>query len=497
MRDRRGEDPVNDNTFRKTKRLNLVISILSFLFIAFLLPLNKGIRTFADGINNDNQTATAGDAEKNSEVYLSVDVHNKYDGMTTSYEQGYLPLINSGVMKVIVPLYTEKALTGDEITASVKLQNDDLYPVIGKNYMRSFRRDEKLSETGRNLYLIRFDLELKDERYNGSYIATVECSYRYGGRKMTEGFPISFVITDGKDKNAMDKERIEEPEDSGPTSEPKLILKKGDGFPERLDAGKTYELETILQNLSSIKSVQNITITLSCDTKGIILDEDSSLVYIDWLGAADSKSIMLKYRIKDNVPEGSYSLRYSISYDNPDALSLNSSGEIAIEVAQTPEVIMEVGDYPTEVEAGDKVVIPVQIINKGRCRVCNVECFYDVPGLKQKNSLYLGDIEMNSSAGGEIKTYATAIVDEDPGVSKYGVTEGIIRMTYEDESGMVYELSDTIRLKINELKVEVKTKEKDEKGKITKQLIWGIIIVIVVMTLLITMSHFWDINRTK
>ena len=62
---------------------------------------------------------------------------------------------------------------------------------------------------------------------------------------------------------------------------------------------------------------------------------------------------------------------------------------------------------------------------------------------------------------------------------------------------MVYELCDTIRLKINELKVEVKTKEKDEKGKITKQLIWGIIIVIVVMTLLITMSHFWDINRTK
>ena len=127
---------------------------------------------------------------------------------------------------------------------------------------------------------------------------------------MTESFPISFVINDGKDKNAQNTETTEEPEVQRPTSEPKLVMKKGESFPESLEAGKSYELKLFLQNLSNIKAVQNITITMSCDTREI-LDEDSSVVYEDWLDAADSKVISLKYRIKDNVPEGSYSIRYN------------------------------------------------------------------------------------------------------------------------------------------------------------------------------------------
>ena len=197
---------------------------------------------------------------------------------------------------------------------------------------------------------------------------------------------------------------------------------------------------------------------------------------------------------KDNVPEGNYSIRYNISYDNPDAVSLNSAGEISIEIVQKPMVILEIGEYPTEVEAGDKVNITIQVINKGKSRICNVECTSDVPGLKQKNSLYLGDIEMSSAANGDIKTHATAIVDKDTGISKYGVTEGTIKLTYEDENGTAYESSDTIRIKINELQVEVKTIKDNEKGKITKQLVLGIIIVILIMLALIVIS-FWRNHR--
>ena len=92
-----------------------------------------------------------------------------------------------------------------------------------------------------------------------------------------------------------------------------------------------------------------------------------------------------------------------ISYDNPDAVSLNSAGEISIEIVQKPMVILEIGEYPTEVESGDKVNITIQVINKGKSRICNVECTSDVPELKQKNSLYLGDIEMSSAANGDTK----------------------------------------------------------------------------------------------
>ena len=54
---------------------------------------------------------------------------------------------------------------------------------------------------------------------------------------------------------------------------------------------------------------------------------------------------------------------------------------------------MEIGQIPEEVNAGDRLQIPIQLVNVGRGMVYNARCTVDVPGLQTDKSLFLGNIE--------------------------------------------------------------------------------------------------------
>lgn len=55
-----------------------------------------------------------------------------------------------------------------------------------------------------------------------------------------------------------------------------------------------------------------------------------------------------------------------LSYDNPDAVTLTATGQIEITIKQKSELTMEIGQIPEEVSAGDRLQIPVQLVNVGR-----------------------------------------------------------------------------------------------------------------------------------
>lgn len=74
---------------------------------------------------------------------------------------------------------------------------------------------------------------------------------------------------------------------------------------------------------------------------------------------------------------------------------------------------MEIGQIPEEVNAGDRLQIPVQLVNVGRGMVYNARCTVDVPGLQTDKSLFLGNIEGGTAVSGELDAFAGVVNAEE------------------------------------------------------------------------------------
>ena len=170
-----------------------------------------------------------------------------------------------------------------------------------------------------------------------------------------------------------------------------------------------------------------------------------------------------------------------LSYDNPDAVTLTATGQIEITIKQKSELTMEIGQIPEEVNAGDRLQIPVQLVNVGRGMVYNARCTVDVPGLQTDKSLFLGNIEGGTAVSGELDAFAGVVnAEEETTEKRYGRTDGRILLTYEDEDGNSYEETSDIVLTIQPLKIEEKNTDKNEKesNKIGRQFLIGVTAVV-------------------
>ncbi len=91
---------------------------------------------------------------------------------------------------------------------------------------------------------------------------------------------------------------------------------------------------------------------------------------------------------------------------------------------------MEIGQIPEEVNAGDRLQIPVQLVNVGRGMVYNARCTVDVPGLQTDKSLFLGNIEGGTAVSGELDAFAGVVnAEEETTEKRYGRTGGRILLT--------------------------------------------------------------------
>lgn len=63
------------------------------------------------------------------------------------------------------------------------------------------------------------------------------------------------------------------------------------------------------------------------------------------------------------IQEGRYDIQLSMSYDNPDASSLSSSGTISVDIHQPLRVELEADELPDSINAGDTMNINVQALN--------------------------------------------------------------------------------------------------------------------------------------
>ena len=475
---------------------------------------------------------------------LRLDDQNVYPGMEKAYQDGYVPAVEENTAAVILPLVAREGSTIQSVTAVPDLGDGSQSPFVFRNYQKTFGKTvEQINgtEQQKEVFLIRFDLELVEERKNGAYPVNIKISYDTDAEtEMQQDFTVYVQITDekvtpsptatpkptptaGPEPSASPEPTPEEtpvpsaetPEteqpdmqgteevitdgaalslggaDGGgavsvagtgeekPSPEPKVIITKCTGVPEHIYAGETVEFTAVLKNTNKKKPVQNMTVAITCEAEGIRLKSDSNTFYFDYLGTEKTLEVPLKFQIDEKTAAGKYTVLFALSYDNPDAEPLTSSGQIDLKVEQKNEVEMEVGEIAEEVNAGDSMQIPIQVMNLGRGMVYNVRCSVEVPGLRADKSLFLGNIDGGTAASGEFGVFA-GIVNEDAEEAdqRYGRTSGRIVLTYEDEDGEESQKFQDMAITIQPLEIRQEETTPEEESGIGKQLAAGIGILI-------------------
>lgn len=421
---------------------------------------------------------------------LEIDDQNVYEGMNMSYSEGYAPLIANDKAVIVLPLCLSTNVQIDSIKVVPDLGLPENSPFVFRNYQKTFVMTAEHingSNEEREVFLVKFELDLKENRINGVFPVDIRVNYVNNGMATTQNFCLYIEINDGKNieeelSSITDSAKIEDK----PTSEPKVIIKQCKNMASKIEAGSTFSVIVILENTNKLKAVQNMTVAVSCESPDISLMSDGNVFYFEYLGAKKELQLPLSFYVEEGAVIGKTNLVLDMQYDNPNAVSLSSSGKIEINIAQKNEIELEIGQMVNSVNAGDSFEIPVQVMNLGRSKNYNVRCNIDVPGLSTEKSLFLGNIDGGTALSGNLVVFAGMVNSEaENDEDKYGQTKGNIIVLYEDENGETSEIRKEISVEIMPLKINVSEKDTEEETvNVVKQLIVSGIILVAVMAVI-------------
>ncbi len=402
---------------------------------------------------------------------LKIEDTGIYTGMTKAYKDGYEPVVSDGKVSIVLPIIINGGGRVSELTVTPNLGDTASSPFVYKNYQKTFKETEEIvdgEKEKRRVFLISYDFALSDERTNGNYPVIFDITGNGDGSELTQSFTVYVRITDQIQENVDDDGQGDVAigsageEEENPQSQPKLIISKCTSKPESIEAGSEFSLVVEIKNTNKKFYVQNMTIEVSWTEPGLTLEEDSKTFFVEELGSDETMQLPLKFKCSSNVGEGRYDITFNMSYDNPEAVSLTSTGVVSVDVHQAMRAELEADIFPDSINAGDTFTLAVQAMNLGREKIYNARCTVDVPGLSAGTSTFFGNIEAGNAASGQLKIFA-GMKDEAVYGSTYGETSGQLLLTYEDEAGNVYTEELPVNTKVNPLVIQETADPADEK----------------------------------
>lgn len=416
------------------------------------------------GGNKDENTADpdkdeeGNGSEPENAAILSVDNQNIYEGMERAYKSGYTPTVTDKEAVIVLPLTAEGELKDNRLTASLDLGDVSASPFVYKNYQKDFTLEEKEingTKQKKEVYYVRFDLALSSERSNGIYPVVIQISAAdAGGAAISQSFTTYVTIANGKSQSG--EEGISQSDggdtEAKPTSAP-IVLVSGYAVNQgTVTAGEPFSVDVTLYNTSNKKAVQNMVVTVSMESLDFTLTNDSNTFYIARLGTEESATLTLTYDTNLNAADGQYTISLAMSYDDPDATTLNSSGEISVSLKQKLRVELTMPAISSTVKAGDTLPLEFQFLNLGRSKVYNVRCDVSGYGLKATSTAFMGDMEPGTGGTASLNLFISSkdMSEGYTGTEKYGNTEGTVTLTYEDAAGEEYTQEYPFQTKIEE-----------------------------------------------
>lgn len=366
---------------------------------------------------------------------LYLDNQNTYEGMTSAYKDGYQPMVKDGKAIIVVPLLCDGIIKQDTLTATVDLGNADNSPFVYRNYEKSFTKSTELingTEEIQDVFLVSFAIELTEKYYNGIYPVTIQIrGTDENGSEIIQSYTSYVVITDGIDPNKANNPDSADVKEEKPTSAPIVLVTKSVINTNPVKAGEDFEAIVTLTNTSTVKSVQNMIVTIGVPSSDFELKNESNVIFVGNLGCGKTTEIIVKVHVSKSVTDGNYPFEITMNYDDPKAITLSSSGVFQVTVKQPLTVKMTMPNISKEMTVGDTIPMTFQVMNLGRSGIYNVRCDVICNGLTQTKTAFIGNMEGGTAGEGMLNVFVLPMEGE----SAYGKTSGMVRLTYEDSFG--------------------------------------------------------------
>lgn len=454
----------------KGKKNRLVSLIFILCFIVGNICSPRGVSGHAAAAEAAREPSQEGetalqDMSGPSAVRLTIDNQNRYEGMEKSYSEGYMPQVKDGGVYLVVPIQANAALQDCCMQVSLNLGDVQNTPFVVKNYERTVYAQQAAVNGGSQTvesYVADFYLDLKADRYNGSYPVTVNVrAADEAGNEIVQEFTVYVTITDGK----MSKEE----EAELPVFAPKVMVQSCQFSKNDILAGDKITAEITLINTSKTEPAKNMVVTAALPAEQFTLTGGSDAVYIDGIPAGKTAKVSYSYQVNAGAPQGQYDLELTMDYADSKGNTCSGSGKVKLSIKQPVQMKFDPLSLEAQVEVGDVVEASVQAMNLGRGRVYNVRAVIEADGLTPQGTLFIGDMEPGSVASASTQITVAGLSE---GNSLYGQTEGTVTFYFEDESGQEQTEVITFQTKINSPFSEEKPQE-DESGQ------WWIIVAII------------------
>lgn len=427
--------------------------------------------------------------ETTAATRLQIDDANIYDGMDKAYRDGYLPQVKNGVVTLVLPLIADGDIKASQIIVTPNLGDSYSSPIQYKNYQKTFVLEEHLVneeknkdtglEEGVEAYLVYFEFPLKSDRKNGTYSVSLDIQAQSSsGNIIQQTYTCYFTIADGESTDEVIEPQVDMgmiTEEETPESQPRILISKYSLDSSPVSAGEDFTATVTLRNTSETMSVQNMVVTVSCDSANFVLKNDSNTIYIDKLGAGETMDIEIHYSTDLETPPQRYNINLSMSYDNSDAMSLSSAGAIMVEVAQVPDVELAPFNLEPELNAGETIQLSFQVMNLGRSPIYNARVELSAPGLYPVGTGFIGNMEPGTAATTKLDVFVGMKEESE---ERYGATSGTVTLIYEDASGQEFVQEVEIDTDIKALVISASATDEEEEAETAAASQWWISVAI-------------------
>lgn len=425
-----------------------------------------------------------GEPDKNTvSAKLEIDNENLYEGMERTYSQGYVPKVEQETVYLVVPLLCNCELSDNRIRTGLNLGDSRSMPFVNKNYEKTIPLQSVPVNNGTGTmegYIAVFSLELRPDRYNGSYPVILSAGGTdRNGRELQQEFTIYVNITDGKnpDEEPATEALTEEPV----TYAPKVMVEACHFSKEVIQAGDEIRAEITLINTSQTETIRNMTVTVNARNDYFTLLSQSDSIYVDSIPAGGKTVIGVDYGINGAAPQGQYDLEVSMNYADTRGGTYSEGGRVKVNIVQPVKMEFDPISIPAAAQVTDVVPARVQALNLGKSKAYNVRAVIEADGLRPEGSIFIGDIEPGSMASGSISVSVTSLSE---GTALYGETKGRVTFSYEDEDGTVYEETQDFSLIIQSPFSSQPKEEEDQTGQ------WWVIMAVIAVMLCMFTGYF-------
>lgn len=183
-------------------------------------------------------------------------------------------------------------------------------------------------------------------------------------------------------------------------------------------AGELTRIPVTIKNTGN-HTAKNVIITPDLTDKDspFVIEEGTLSKTIETINSNSTAKTEFKFRVKNNAPEGVYSLKLNFKYNNAFGDAPGTSVEI-INVKIVNENVMprleleKITTTPSDIKAGEKVMVDFVVKNKGTIEAKDVKVVLDGIGenfviVNNSNTQYLGTLGGDSSKAVKFQLQAT------------------------------------------------------------------------------------------